>query len=96
MLGPLAQCCAQCLCPGRSDAGLALEIVPVRAAGGGPGGAWVAPVLLPEQLDAIARRNEDALRRAMGLVDGGARDTGSRTLAELHADITGNADRRET
>jgi len=53
-------------------------------------------VLLPEQLDAIARRNEDALRRAMGLVDGGARDTGSRTLAELHADITGNADRRET
>lgn len=64
---------------------IALEIIPVGATGGGRAGAWVAPVLLPEQLAAITARNEAALRRAMGLVDAPA--AGSRTLAELHADV---------
>ena len=65
---------------------IALEIIPVGATGGGRAGAWVAPVLLPEQLAAITARNEAALRRAMALVDAPT-TAGSCTLAELHADV---------
>ncbi len=66
---------------------IALEIIPVGAMGGGRAGAWVAPVLLPEQLAAITARNEAALRRAMALVDAPAARRPC-TLAELHAAVT--------